>query len=253
MEKPELLKVESLKVEVGGHKILKGVDLSIREGEIHVLFGPNGSGKTTLLGAIMGLPQYKILSGRIIFKGMDITDMPPNERAKLGIGLAFQKPPAVRGVRLGKLVELINRSGKSVDELAEMLNLNSHLLRDLNLGFSGGETKRSEMLQLLAQSPDFAMLDEPESGVDLENIGVIAAAFNHLLEKDKRIRERRKAALIITHTGYILDYVAADVGHIMIDGRIICSAPPYEILEAIKKYGYSECHKCFQEEVRSDG
>ncbi|RKZ00761.1 MAG: ABC transporter ATP-binding protein, partial [Candidatus Hydrothermota bacterium] len=151
MEKPELLKVESLEVEVGGHKILKGVDLSIREGEIHVLFGPNGSGKTTLLGAIMGLPQYKILSGRIIFKGMDITDMPPNERAKLGIGLAFQKPPAVRGVRLGKLVELINRSGKSVDELAEMLNLNSHLLRDLNLGFSGGETKRSEMLQLLAQ------------------------------------------------------------------------------------------------------
>ncbi|RLA78384.1 MAG: ABC transporter ATP-binding protein [Deltaproteobacteria bacterium] len=252
-----LLSVEDLHVEVGGKEVLAGVDLRIGSGEVHALFGPNGSGKTTLISAILGFEGYRITRGRILFRGEEITSLPTHERAKLGLGISFQRPPAVRGVRLRQLVELCARKdGKLLEEYARKLNLLEHLDREVNVGFSGGEMKRAELLQLLLQDPVMVFLDEPESGVDLENIALIGRAINHLLgrrvepEADKPIKEvlrqRRKSALIITHTGHILDYVEADQGHVILDGRLICRGNPREILHTIKEHGYEECFRCFR-------
>ena len=252
-----LLSVEDLHVEVGGKEVLAGVDLRIGSGEVHALFGPNGSGKTTLISAILGFEGYRITRGRILFRGEEITSLPTHERAKLGLGISFQRPPAVRGVRLRQLVELCARKdGKLLEEYARKLNLLEHLDREVNVGFSGGEMKRAELLQLLLQDPVMVFLDEPESGVDLENIALIGRAINHLLgrrvepEADKPIKEvlrqKRKSALIITHTGHILDYVEADQGHVILDGRLICRGNPREILHTIKEHGYEECFRCFR-------
>ena len=145
------LLVKDLVVEADGKEILKGINLQIRDGEAHVLFGPNGSGKSSLLLAIMGSPKYQVTHGKIYFNGKDITELPTYERAKLGIGLALQHPPQVKGVKLRKLLEFINN--KQIEELAEELQLKEHLERGVNVGFSGGEAKRSELLQLMVQSP----------------------------------------------------------------------------------------------------
>lgn len=242
-----MLEIKDLEVEVAGKKILKNVNLVINKGEVHALFGPNGIGKTSLLNVIMGLSGYKITRGEIIFKGVKINDLPVNERAKLGIGILFQRPPVVRGVKL-KQIALISSKNTLEEEylhkLAREVQMEEFLSRDVNFGFSGGEIKRAEILQLLAQSPDLALLDEPESGVDLENISILGYALNKLLQKDLPIRERKRSALIITHTGHILKYVLADVGHIMLDGRIMCTGNPEEILRDIKKFGYKECILC---------
>ena len=155
-----MLRVEDLHVAVGGKPILQGVNLHIKPGETHVLFGPNGSGKSTLLGAIIGFERYHITNGKIYFKGEDITSLSVHERAKLGIGIGFQRPPVLRGVSLGDLLKVTGSEENKVDELAESLHLQSFLERDVNDGFSGGEVKRSEMLQLLVQNPDFVLLDE---------------------------------------------------------------------------------------------
>ena len=250
-----MLKVEDLHVAVGDKPILKGLNLHIKPGETHVLFGPNGSGKSTLLGAVMGFERYQVTGGRIFFNGEDITSLSVNERAKLGIGIAFQRPPVLRGVSLGDLLKAAGPAHNNVDEMAEPLHLGSFLDRDVNYGFSGGEIKRSEMLQLLVQSPNFVLLDEPESGVDLENIALIGQAINQLLQKDgfrgnercrREMKEgRSKAGLIITHTGYILDYVPADLGHVLYDGRLSCTGfNPRELLGCIHKYGYAGCTRC---------
>ncbi len=250
-----MLRVEDLHVAVGGKPILQGVNLHIKPGETHVLFGPNGSGKSTLLGAIIGFERYHITNGKIYFKGEDITSLSVHERAKLGIGIGFQRPPVLRGVSLGDLLKVTGSEENKVDELAESLHLQSFLERDVNDGFSGGEVKRSEMLQLLVQNPDFVLLDEPESGVDLENIALIGQSINQLLEKDgycgdercrRKLKEgRNKAGLIITHTGYILDYVPADLGHVLFDGKLSCTGlNPREMLGCIQKYGYADCTHC---------
>jgi len=251
-----MLKIVDLHVEVAGREILQGVNLHVKPGETHVLFGPNGSGKSTLLGAIMGFPRYKITGGKIYFKGEDITAMSVYERARRGIGIAFQRPPVLRGVTLKELVQIAGRGSDKLNAtMAEDLNLSSFLSRDVNDGFSGGEVKRSEVLQLLSQNPDFVLLDEPESGVDLENIVLIGQAINRLLEKDglggaqcsrRQLKEgRQKAGLVITHTGYILDYVPADIGHVLFEGRLSCSGlNPRELLGCIHKMGYGECVRC---------
>jgi len=251
----KLLMIEDLQVEVeDGKEILHHVDLEISQGETHVLFGPNGSGKTTLLMATMGFPSYHITGGKMIFKGQDITHMPLNERANLGIGLSFQRPPTIKGVKMRQMLEICGKGEKDVESMAQHLDFGEFLGRDLNDGFSGGEIKRSELLQLMAQDPDFLLLDEPESGVDLENIALIGKVIERLLQRDIEFhkgkshkelkRERRKAGLIITHTGYILDYVDADVGHVLIDGELVCRSNPREILKTIKEQGYDECVKC---------
>ncbi|MBE0479661.1 MAG: ABC transporter ATP-binding protein [Dehalococcoidia bacterium] len=243
-----MLHIQDLRVEVGGKAILKGVNLSIGVGETHALFGPNGSGKTTLLMAIMGFPRYVITGGRILFKDQDITGLSVDERARLGMGISFQRPPAVRGVKTRDIVNAClesrgRKDGQAVGELAERLNMVELMDRDINLGFSGGEIKRSELLQLLAQGPDLVLLDEPESGVDLVNMSLIGQMINELLQKDLK-RTRSRSCLIITHTGHILDYVRASKGYVLLEGAIHCVRDAMEVLDSVKEHGYEGCVKC---------
>ena len=242
-----MLEIKNLSVAIDGTDILNDINITIGTGETHVLFGPNGSGKTTLLMAIMGFPRYRITSGSIILNDEDITSAPLDERARLGIGMSFQRPPVVCGVKTYDMVSasLRDKADEAViEKLAERTNLTELLDRPINYGFSGGEIKRSELMQLLAQKPEITLLDEPESGVDLENIVLIGELINELLEKDCPIRIRKCMGLVITHTGHILDYVNARTGYIMLDGRIGCEGDPHEILATIKEKGYEECAKC---------
>lgn len=242
------LSIEQLIVEVEGREILHNVNLQMKLGETHVLFGPNGSGKTTLLMSIMGFPRYRVTGGRIVFKGQDITGLPLDERARLGIGMSFQRPPVVRGVKTRDMVAACLKEQEheeTINQLAEKAELPGLLDREINYGFSGGEIKRSELMQLLAQRPTLTLIDEPESGVDLVNIALIGQLLNDLLEKDCPIPERKCMGLIITHTGHILDYVNARTGYVMCDGVIGCEGDPHEILAAIRERGYQECIRCF--------
>lgn len=249
-----LLEITDLAVEVNGKEILKDIDLYIDKGETHVLLGPNGSGKSTLFMSMLGFPKYNVTRGEIIFKGEDITKMTTTERVELGLGVSFQNPPAIRGVKLKDLlrIESSKKGAKTENELdpetvklAEKLKFSDQFLeRDVNLGFSGGEVKRSEILQLLAQKPDFIMFDEPDSGVDIENVELLAEEINVLLDKDKKPGLREKSGLLITHLGYILNFVGANTAHVLMDGRIACSGDPNEILEDIRKEGFKGCVEC---------
>ena len=242
-----MLDIENLSVEVEGKEILHDINLHIRTGETHVLFGPNGAGKSTLLSTIMGFPKYRVVRGRILFNGKDITGLPVDERARLGIGMSFQRPPVVRGVKTRDVLAACLKQrgdGEMIKKLAEKADLVDFLDRDVNYGFSGGEIKRSELMQLLAQHPELVLLDEPESGVDLVNISLIGKLINELLEKDCPIRNRKCMGLIITHTGYILDYVNARTGYVMCDGTIGCEGDPHEMLATIKEKGYKQCITC---------
>ncbi len=244
-----MIEVKELTVRIGEKRILREVNLRIAKGEAVVLFGPNGCGKTSLLKAIMGGAEYRVESGKILFAGKDITGLPMDERARLGIGMAFQRPPAVRGVKLGDLLRICgeksgNFAADEIPGLARKLHLHDFLERDINLGFSGGEIKRSELLQLIGQNPSFIMLDEPDSGVDLVNIHLVGQAINDLLEKEKAAAKREKAGLIVTHSGYILDYVNADRAYVMLDGTVYCSGNPRDLLEDIRTKGYEGCVQC---------
>ena len=250
-----MLEIKHLTVAIEDKEILHDINLTIRTGETHALFGPNGSGKTTLLMAIMGFPKYQVIKGSIIFKGKDITRLPLDERAHLGIGMSFQRPPVVRGVKTRDLVAACLRgreTEESIEQLAERADLADFMDREINYGFSGGEIKRSELMQVLAQKPELTLLDEPESGVDLVNIALIGELINKLLDKGCHIRARKCMGLIITHTGHILDYVNARTGYVMVEGRISCGGDPHEILATIRAKGYEECIKCMMENVPSE-
>ncbi len=249
-----MLEIRDLSVAVEDKEIIHDINLTIKTGETHALFGPNGSGKTTLLMAIMGFSKYRVTRGNIIFNDQDITHLPLDERARLGIGISFQRPPVVRGVKTRDMVAAClggQEDKDTISLLAEKTDLGDFLDREVNYGFSGGEIKRSELMQLLAQRPELVLLDEPESGVDLVNIAVIGRLINELLEKDCPIIDRRCMGLIITHTGHILDYVNARTGYIMCDGRIGCEGDPREILKAVKEKGYQECVTCMARRVTS--
>jgi Fe-S cluster assembly ATP-binding protein len=249
-----MLRIEDLQVTLGDKEILKHIDLEIEVGETHILFGPNGSGKTSLLMTIMGYPQYHVTGGKIVFKGEDITHMPVNERAQLGIGMSYQRPPTINGVKTRQMVAICGAGDLDAEALAGRLNFADFLERDINAGFSGGEIKRSELLQLLAQDADLMLFDEPESGVDLENIALIGNTIGSLLQRDfKRSaeksrkelhQERTRMGLIITHTGFILDYITADKGQMLYDGVLTCSSNPREIFKCISEVGYEECVRC---------
>jgi len=242
----DMLKVQDLWVSVDSRQVLKGVNFSMKFGETHTLFGPNGAGKTSFMMTVMGFPKYRVEQGKIYFKGEDITAKDIHERAQLGLGISFQRPPTVRGVTLRKIIEIISGNGsheEAISENVKTLNLSGHLDRGLNDGFSGGEMKRSELLQLMVQKPDMVLIDEPESGVDIENIALVGEAINALLGK-ARVKDPSRGALIITHTGYILDYVNADKGYIIIDGNFVCGGNPRDILSEIKKHGYRRCIEC---------
>ncbi|HAA05366.1 MAG TPA: ABC transporter ATP-binding protein [Syntrophobacteraceae bacterium] len=249
-----MLIIEDLQVDLAGKRILKHIDLEIKAGETHVLFGPNGSGKTSLLMTIMGYPQYKVVAGKISFKGEDITNMPINERAMLGIGMSYQRPPTIHGLKTRQMVSICAKREIKPEDLARRVNFQDFLDRDVNAGFSGGEIKRSELLQLMAQNPDLMLFDEPESGVDMENMTLVGHTIAGLLEKEcaptetksmARVRrDRTKMGLIITHTGYILDYVPADKGQLLYQGILSCANNPREILRCIGEMGYEECVRC---------
>ncbi len=238
----DMLKIVDLHAEAGGREILKGVDLTIREGETCVLFGPNGSGKSTLLATIMGYSSIQVTKGKIYFKGEDITEMTVDARAKLGIGMMMQRPPNIFGVTLENLIR--TSASDRADEVlgeASVFKMEGFLNREINVGFSGGEIKRSELLQLTAQRPDFILLDEPESGVDLQNIDLIGRKVHDLLfDESENGSDRHVSSLVITHTGQIMDYIGADCGYVMRKGKIISKGKPMEILEDIRANGYGE-------------
>jgi len=241
-----MLEIENLHVEVGGRKILKGVDLSVMAGYTNVLFGPNGSGKSTLLMTIMGFSGYKVTQGRILLNGEDITKLSVTERANQGIGIMMQRPPNLVGVNLRNMLQ-VTAKGKPSVQGAKDLDMERFLERDVNVGFSGGEIKRSELLQLEAQNPCLYLLDEPESGVDLVSIERVGNKVKDLLHGTScagRKGRAGKAALVITHTGQILDYIEADRGYVMCNGMVMCSGNPRELLQEISKMGYEECIKC---------
>ena len=241
-----MLKIENLSAEVYGKQVLNNINLEIKKGQRLALLGPNGSGKTSLLMAIMGISGYKITRGDIIFKGKRINDLSIDERSHMGIGIMFQRPPAIRGVKTRQMLELTRQGDFNIEKESEGLNLKELLDRDINLGFSGGELKRSELLQMLANSPNLSLFDEPESGVDLENMALVGKVMNRMLDKHKD-----NAALIITHTGYIFDYVKPDRGCILVGGRLHCLGEPKGILETIKKHGYEWCVTCEGENLKT--
>jgi Fe-S cluster assembly ATP-binding protein len=240
-----MLELQDLHVAIGDREILHGINLRIGPGETHVLMGPNGSGKSTLLMTIMGFDAYTVTKGKILFNGTDVTRLPVHERARLGMGIMFQRPPTIPGLKLGKMLEVIRHDPETdIGPAISRMNMEDFLGRDINHGFSGGEIKRSEILQMMVQDPSFIMLDEPESGVDLENIHLMGESIAHLLQKHHRFANRKNSGLVITHTGYIMDYLEVDRGHVMINGEFKCHGNPREILKLIKERGYKECLQC---------
>ncbi len=233
-----MLRVENLVVEVAGRRILNGLNLEIPAGEVHVIFGPNGSGKSSLIMAILGHPAYRVTGGRILFDGRDITGMPADTRVRLGIGVAHQTPPAIRGVKLKSILQRL-ADEESILGLARSMNLQHELLeRDINVGFSGGEVKRSEIMQVIAQNPKFAIFDEPDSGVDIENLRVIGRLIGDFL--------RGRSGLLITHTGHILQHVDVHEAHVIINGTIACSGDPWRVFNQITRNGYRWCERCLE-------
>ncbi len=234
-----ILEVKDLEVKVGDKAVVKKVSLTICRGDVMVLLGQNGSGKTSLLLAVMGFPSYEVTGGDILFKGKSILGLSIDQRAKMGIGMLFQRPPTVRGVKLRDIVNMAsNKKEFNLDKTAQDLSMTEFLDRDLNLGFSGGEMKRSELLQVIAQEPELVLLDEPESGVDLENVTLMGKIINEFL------KSKGRAGLIVTHTGYILDYVDADMGCVFSENRVHCTKDPKKIIQDIRKYGYEKCLTC---------
>lgn len=260
-----MLNIEHLSVAIKGKQVLRDINLHIAPGEVHVLFGPNGTGKSTLIGTIMGFERYKVLEGKIWFKGVDITEAPCYERAKLGVGVMIQRPPTIRGLSLRKMVEICGATPEEVEQMAKWMDMESFLDRSVNEGFSGGELKRSELLQLMAQKPDLLLLDEPESGVDIENIALVGRASNYILqhtecnkskcekgccgnnagcEEHNPLKESKHSGLIITHLGHILKYVPASHAHILYNGTLTCqSGEPLDVLNCISQQGYEHCVK----------
>jgi len=239
-----ILEIKNISVEINGKRILEDINLSVHKGETVLFFGPNGSGKTTLLMTIAGIPEYEVVDGEIILNSKNITSMDVDKRVKLGLGIGFQAPPEIVGVKLGDMIKIC--SGKRPDDelsedelrLIEKFELKGFINRDINLGFSGGEKKRAEILQLLAMKPKILLLDEPDSGVDVESLRLIGK------EIQKYLDENDASALIITHHGDILEYVNAEYAYVVVDGKIWCRGDPERIHKNILKKGYRGCVKC---------
>jgi len=257
-----MLDIKNLTVSVGEgndqRKVLKDFSLHINDGEVHVLFGPNGSGKTTLVQTLLGYPNYHVVAGSISFDGKDLAKLPINERADLGIGVVLQYPPVVRGVKLNDMANLVMKRKGETDvanetkEYARKLNVDRFLGRDVNYGFSGGEKKRAEVLQVLLQNPKFILLDEPDSGVDVENVEIIGRILNKFLQRDESPIKRRKSALIITHLGYLLNFVNTDRAHVICEGQNLCSGNSKELYAHILENGFDQCTNACLTEVREE-
>ncbi len=243
------LVIRNLHVSVEGKEILKGVNLTIPQGEVHALMGPNGTGKSTLAYTLMGHPGYEVTEGEVWFKGQNILELPPEERAHLGLFLAFQYPVAVPGVTVANFLRAaLNAKRKAenpedpgipIPEFRKLLLDRMQMLkmdpsfagRYLNDGFSGGEKKRTEVLQMAVLEPEIAILDETDSGLDIDALRTVSEGVNILREK------LNLGVLVITHYQRILRYIRPDVVHIMMDGRIVESGGP-ELAEHLEEHGY---------------
>jgi Fe-S cluster assembly ATP-binding protein len=223
-----MLKIENLRVEIDGQEIVKGLDLEVGEGEIHAIMGPNGSGKSTLANVLMGHPRYEVTGGSMIFRGEDVFELEPDERAKLGMFLAFQYPSEVPGVSVANFLRTAVNSVREeelspmdmyrlIQEKMKIMQMDPKFAeRYLNEGFSGGEKKRNEILQMLMLEPKLAIMDETDSGLDIDALQVVAKGVNEL-------RGPEFSAVIITHYQRILRYIEPDRVHVMLDGRIVTS------------------------------
>jgi len=243
-----MLEIKDLHVEVGGKEILKGINLAIQPGEVHAVMGPNGSGKSTLSYVLAGRPGYEVTGGSILYKGQDLTELEPNERTAAGVFLAFQYPTEVPGVTtMTFLKTALNavRTARGEDELdavrflklvrekAKALNISDDMLkRPLNVGFSGGEKKRAETLQMALLEPSFAVLDETDSGLDVDAMRVVAEGVNALRSPDRSM-------LVITHYQRLLDHIVPDHVHILSDGKIVKSGTK-ELAREVEETGYAD-------------
>lgn len=237
-----MLEIKNLHINYEGKKILKGVNLNLEKGKIHALMGPNGSGKTTLAYVLMGHPKYKITSGEILLNGKDLVKMSPDERAKKGLFLSFQQPIEISGVTISNFLRQaynsLNKDKLSLLEFRHLLEKKckelgidpKFLNRYLNEGFSGGEKKKVEILQLLVLSPKIAVLDETDSGLDIDALKKVAEGVNKFMNKEKTI-------LIITHYKRILDYVKPDKVFIMINGKIVVEGGS-DLVDHLEEKGY---------------
>jgi Fe-S cluster assembly ATP-binding protein len=242
------LKIRNLHAGIGGKEILKGVDLTVKQGEVHALMGPNGTGKSTLAYVLMGHPSYEATAGEITFKGENILELEPDQRSHLGLFLAFQYPVAIPGVTLANFLRTAINSrrkasnpddkGIPIPEFRRLLKEKMDLLkmdhsfagRYLNEGFSGGEKKRAEILQLATLKPEVAILDETDSGLDIDALRVVSDGVNTL-------RGEELGVLVITHYQRILNYIKPDIVHIMLGGRIVESGGP-DLALHLEEHGY---------------
>jgi len=236
-----VLEIKDLHASIEGKQVLKGVNLKVRQGEVHAIMGPNGSGKSTLSLVVMGHPKYVVDKGEILFKGKNILDMKPNERSALGLFLAFQYPLEIQGVGFSQFLMSALRTKnqkisvmdfrKTLDEKLKLLGLEkSFAERSLNVGFSGGEKKRAEVLQLAMLNPEIAIMDETDSGLDIDSLKVVANAVN-------KMRSPEFGALVITHYQRLLNYLQPDIVHVFIDGKII-ETGTNELAHELEKGGY---------------
>jgi Fe-S cluster assembly ATP-binding protein len=237
-----MLEIKNLFVSVEGKEILKGINLKLQKGKVYALMGPNGSGKTTLANVLMGHPKYVIKKGQILFNGKDITKMSADKRAKLGIFLSFQYPKEIPGVPITSFLRTAYNSVKSgklsilefqklIEEKAKLLSVSDSLLsRYLNEGFSGGEKKRTEILQMAVLDPKFAIMDETDSGLDIDSLRIVSNGVNKIMNQDKTI-------LLITHYKRILEYIHPDEVIIMLSGKVITQGKP-DLIDKLEKEGY---------------
>ena len=237
-----MLKIENLQVEIDGQEIVKGLDLEVGKGEIHAIMGPNGSGKSTLANVLMGHPRYEVTGGSITFEGEDVFELEPDERAKLGMFLAFQYPSEVPGVSVANFlrtaVNSVREEELSPMEMYRLIQEKMNLMqmdprfaeRYLNEGFSGGEKKRNEILQMLMLDPSLAIMDETDSGLDIDALQIVARGVNEL-------RGPEFSAIIITHYQRILRYIEPDHVHVMLDGRLVTSGGK-ELADDLEEKGY---------------
>jgi Fe-S cluster assembly ATP-binding protein len=245
----ELLSISDLHVAAVGTEILRGVNLHVREGEIHALMGPNGSGKSTLANTLLGDPAFTVTSGSIKFKGEDVTEWAPDARAKAGMFLAFQHPEAIAGVPVLQFLRQAMSARKGIDLSVlevrmEMLDWMKRLgideafgARPLNEGFSGGERKRNEVLQLALLQPEVAVLDETDSGLDIDALEVVANGV-----KSVRAAHPSLGVLLVTHYTRILDLLRPDKVHVLVDGRIVDTGGP-ELADRLDKEGFDPWRK----------
>ncbi len=248
------LEIRNLHASTEDTPILKGVDLTIAQGETHALMGPNGSGKSTLANVIMGHPAYEVTDGEILFRGQNLLELEPEERARLGVFLAFQYPVAIPGVSVAKFLKSAHdathgdnklKPAEFLKELRENIKYlevdDSFINRYLNDGFSGGEKKRMEILQMLTLKPRFAVMDETDSGLDIDALQVVAKGVNKLAGADFGL-------LVITHYERILRYIHPDHLHVLIDGKIVHSGGS-DLVKKLEEKGYDWVRQEFGEEV----